>query len=168
MSNTKKIIIAASVAVFIILAVLFISFGLPFFSASKILKARVAEFESINNGDTLQISDPHNSDVSTLPKAVDIFLTGDEADALVSELLGVIKGARYVGKDTNIHGFWDISVSLRASNGITSVYLCEDEIYVTDSTSKYSFKPKNDAEYSVFYKKISNMIYEEANSTHDS
>ena len=116
----------------------------------------------------LQISDPYNSDGSVIPTTVDVFLDGDQAIAIASELISTIKKTKYSGKETSTHGFWDVSVSLRSSNGITSVYLCEDEIYVTDGTSKYSFKPKNDAEYSVFYKKISNMIYEEANSTHDS
>ena len=167
MSNTKKLIIAASIAVFIILAILFISFGLPFFTASKILKARITELESMKAGETIQISDPYNSDGSPLPTTVDIFLSGNEADELVSELLGVIRSARYVSKETNIHGFWDVSLSLRSTNGKTSVYLCDDEIYVTDSTAKYSFKPKNSTEYSELFKKISNMLYEEANSTHE-
>ena len=167
-SNTRKIIIAASISLLLILAVLFISFALPFFTASKILKARLASFENAANNATIQINDPYNSDASLLPTTVDVFLNGEEATAISSEFHTAIQDAKYSGKDTGTHGFWDISISIRLESEISTVYLCENEIYVTDGTSKYSFKPKNDAEYSVFYKKISNMIYEEANSTHGS
>ena len=168
MNNTKKIIIAASIAVFIILAILFISFALPFLTASKLLKAKITDFENINNSTTLQISDPYNTDGSLLPEAVDIFLDGEKADALAAELISTIKKTKYLGKETSSHGFWDISLSLRLESGISTIYLCEYEIYVTDGASKYSFKPTNANEYSALFKKISNMLYEEANSTHNS
>ena len=167
MNNTKKIIIAASVAVFIILAVLFISFALPFITASKILKAKISDLERIKESETLQISDPYNSDGSVIPTTVDVFLDGDQAGAIASELVSMIKKTKYSGKETSTHGFWDISISLRFENKISTIYLCEDEIYVTDGASKYIFKPTSTTEYSLFYKKISNMIYEEANSTHN-
>lgn len=168
MNNTKKIIIAALVAVFIILAILFVSFALPFFTASKILKSKIADLERIKESETLQISDPHNSDGNVIPTTVDVFLDGDQADTIASELISAIKKTKYSGKETSAHGFWDISISLRFEGKISTIYLCEDEIYVTDGASKYSFKPQNATEYSLFYKKISNMIYEEANSTHNS
>ena len=114
-SNAKKIIIAASIAVFIILAVLFISFALPFFTASKMLNSRIEKFENISGGATLQINDPYNSDGSVLPTTVDVFLTGEEATAIASEFRTAIQGAKYSGKETNTHGFWDVSISIRST-----------------------------------------------------
>ena len=168
MNTTKKIIIAASIAVFIILAILFISFALPFFTASKILKSKITDLERITKSETLQISDPHNSDGSLIPTTVDVFLDGDKANTIASELIPIMKNTKYSGKKTSTRGFWDISISLRFEDKISTIYICENEIYVTDGASKYLFKPTNAIEYSLFYKKISNMIYEEANSTHNS
>ena len=168
MNNTKKIIIAASIAVFIILAILFISFALPFFTASKILKSKITDLERIKESETLQLSDPYNSDGSLIPTTVDVFLDGEKADTIAAELISIMQNTKYSGKETSTHGFWDISISLRFDGKISTLYLCKDEIYVTDGASKYSFKPTKATEYSLFYKKISNMIYEEANSTHNS
>ena len=167
-SNTRKIIIAASISLLLILAVLFISFALPFFTASKILKARLASFENAANNATIQINDPYNSDASLLPTTVDVFLNGEEATAISSEFHTAIQDAKYSGKDTGTHGFWDISISIRLESEISTVYLCEDEIYVAEGASKYIFKPIGEDSYSAFYRKISNMIYEQANSTYDS
>ena len=166
MSNTKKIIIAASISLLLILAVLFISFALPFFTASKILRSRLSSFENLTSGATLQINDPYNSDGSVLPTTVDVFLDGTEASAIATELCTSIQDAKYSHKETNIHGFWDISISIRSESDISTIYLCEEKIYVTEGASKYTFEIEDNDTYSAFFKKISNMIYEKANSTH--
>lgn len=166
MSNTKKIIIAASISLFLILAVLFISFALPFLTASKMLKIRKEAFEQLSGGATLQINDPYNADGSVLPTTVDVFLDGKEAELIAAELCEAIQNAKYSDKQTNIHGFWDISISIRSESDISTIYLCEEEIYVTEGASKYTFEIEDNDTYSAFFKKISNMIYEKANSTH--
>jgi hypothetical protein len=165
-NNTKKIIIAASISLLLILAVLFISFALPFLTASKMLKIRKEAFEQLSGGTTLQINDPYNADGSVLPTTVDVFLDGKEAELIAAELCEAIQNAKYSDKQTNIHGFWDVSISIRSDSKISTIYLCENEIYLTQDASKYTFKLEGNGIYSAFYKKICNMIYEKANSTH--
>ena len=168
LNTAKKIIIAASIAAFIILAVLLVSFALPFFTATRALKARMEKFENITDGVTLQINDPYNSDGSVLPRTVDVFLDGEKAREISAELCDVTENAKYSGKETATHGSWDISLCLRSEDGITTVYLCEKEIYVTEGASKYSFSfaPADETEYSALYKKIRNLIYQEATGAH--
>ncbi|MBQ4137667.1 MAG: hypothetical protein IJD67_06105 [Clostridia bacterium] len=130
------------------------------------LKIRKEAFEQLSGGATLQINDPYNADGSVLPTTVDVFLDGKEAELIAAELCEAIQNAKYSDKQTNIHGFWDISISIRSESDISTIYLCEEEIYVTEGASKYTFEIEDNDTYSAFFKKISNMIYEKANSTH--
>ena len=132
---------------------------------------KLSAFESMPSEDFILINDPYNSDQGVLPTTVDVVLSGSEAQQLAEELTSIIENAKFLERDQSIHGFWDISVSLRQYGGSNMIYLCEDTVYVVKNDTRYIFgfeaaSPEKKL-YSEFYRNIKDMLAEQANKNNN-
>lgn len=154
-NSNKAVMITVAVCLSVILVVvLLLTLVDPIYGRTKIKKAR----ETAAVCSEIVISAPMYDD--PFLQGAEVVISGEEAQALAEVFLYATDKISYDESFESIGGFWNTKLEFYSSDDRCSVYLNDDEIYVTKDTKGYKFEIDDDCEdaYEAFWRRTNEIL----------
>ncbi len=155
----RVIFFSIAVAVTVVTAVLLIMFLPPVIKADSERRAAESRFGDPDEQDLLLLTDPLYRE-SFATTGAELVIKGEERSELCRKVVYFLGNADYSGNERRVMGNWDISITLRSENEMTTVYFTEAGLYLAEEYDRFVFSPEDkvSAEYAEFYVGLKELI----------
>jgi len=153
--------VGGGVIFLIVGVILFCMLAVPVMQAKKTLREVTDRFATFSVGDMLTLSDPYIDDVGVIPREAESVLMEEEARVWIDKLLPLLENASGGKRDQSLTGRWEPNITMRSGAGQVSVYLGQNEIYVSDTKACYVFTMDEQADsYQAFCAELDIYLHE--------